>query len=218
MTIEKQPESLSLFLRDAARTYAPACKGSPAERFLDARGLDARTAKLYGLGYVAEPLPGHERFRGHLAIPYLRPPKGGGPVVSIRFRCIEAHSHKGHGKYQTMTGDRPRLYNTEVLTWPRNEIAVTEGELDAIAATSAGVPAVGVPGAQAWRPHFAETLRGYDAVFVLADGDEPGLKFAETVAKSLGSVARVIEMPPGDDVNELVYRDGPDALTGRVYG
>lgn len=168
------------------------------------------------LGYVNDPLPGHEMFRGYMAIPYLRwSQEHGWAVVSIRFRCIQDHEHRGHGKYMTVAGDRPRLYNTLALLKESAVIAITEGELDAITAQVAGMPAVGVPGAQAWQSYFREPFLGYREVFVLADGDEPGMQFAHTVAKELPN-AKVIPMPPGEDVNSLVLTKGKQALLERI--
>ncbi len=168
------------------------------------------------LGYVDDPLPGHEMHRGSLAIPYLRwSQEHGWAVVSIRFRCIQDHDHKGHGKYMTQAGDRPRLYNTLALMKTSPVVAITEGEIDAITAQAAGIPAVGVPGADAWQRYFREPFLGYDRVYVLADGDDAGMKFANTVAKTLPN-ARVIPCPPGEDVNSLVISQGSQALMERL--
>jgi len=167
----------------------------------------------FRLGFVGDPLPGHEQFRGMLAIPYLRwSQEYGWIVVSIRYRRIG----DGEGsKYLTQAGDRPRLFNTLALLAQSSKIAITEGEIDAITTQLCGVPAVGVPGAELWQPHFREPFLGYRDVFVLADGDEPGLKFARTVASSLPN-AKVIPCPPGEDVNSLVVNRGGSALLERM--
>lgn len=170
----------------------------------------------FRLGYVGDPLPGHEQFRGYLAIPYLRwSQEHKWAVVSIRFRCLEQHDHKGHGKYMTAAGDRPRLFNTLALLKDSPKVAITEGEIDAITAQVCGIPAVGVPGSQAWQPHFREPFLGYRDVYVLADGDDAGMTFANTVASTLPN-AKVIPMPPGEDVNSLVGAKGKEALLERL--
>lgn len=170
----------------------------------------------FGLGYVEDPVSGHGLYRGMLAIPYRRwAPGHPWSVVSLRFRCIEEHEHRGHGKYMTIPGDRPRLYNTVALTQRSSFICITEGEIDAITAQVCGIPTVGVPGATSWQPHFPELFRGYESVYVLADGDEPGLKFAGTVASSLSN-AKVIPFPDGEDVNSYVQKYGPTALVERL--
>jgi DNA primase len=52
-------------------------------------------------------------------------------------------------------------------------------------------------------------------VFVLADGDEAGISFANTIAATLPN-AKVIPMPAGDDVNSLVLSRGKEALMERI--
>lgn len=148
-----------------------------------------------------------------LAIPYLRwsPGSAGWSVASIRFRQLNA----AKAKYLTVAGDQPRLYNTLALLKRSPFVAITEGEIDAITADVAGIPAVGVPGSQAWKPHFREPFIGYEDVFILADGDDAGRTFAETVASSLPN-ARIRSMPPGSDVNSLVMERGVQALKDRI--
>ncbi|BBC53852.1 putaive DNA primase [Mycobacterium phage PP] len=155
-------------------------------------------------------------YRGFLSIPYLRwSREHGWLVVSVRYRCIQDHDHKGHGKYMTAAGDQPWLFNTIACLRDTPSIAITEGELDAITAQACGLPAVGVPGADMWKPYMRELFLGYRDVFILADGDDAGTKFANTVAKMLSN-SRVIPMPPGQDVNSLVISQGKHALLDRL--
>lgn len=218
--MRKLTESQRSFLREATMRYHKHLPGSPADEYLTGRGFGWDSIKdqmnRFMLGYVADPLPGHEMFKGFLAVPYLRrSEEHDWATVSIRFRCIEEHDHKGHGKYMTASGDRPRLYNTLALLRDSAKIAITEGEFDAITAQVCGLPAVGVPGAQAWQPHFREPFLGYRDVYILADGDEAGMGFANTVASTLPN-AKIIPMPPGEDVNSLVVLKGKEALMERL--
>lgn len=218
--MQRPSESQRSFLREATKQYRDSFPDSPAAEYLASRGLASPLIQpevdRFRLGYVAEPLPGHEMYRGMLSIPYLRWSHDlGWGVVSLRFRCISNHEHKGHGKYLTQAGDRPRLYNTLALLKQGPKVAITEGEFDAITAQACGVPTVGVPGAQSWKKHFREPFLGYREVFVLADGDEPGLDFANTVAKTLPN-AKVIPMPPGEDVNSLVISRTKKDLLERI--
>jgi DNA primase len=218
--MQKLSESQKNFLREATEKYHANIDGSPADEYLRSRGLafpSIRNAvNRFRLGYVDDPLPGHEMYKGFLAIPYLRySQEHEWAVVSIRFRCVQDHPHQGHGKYMTAAGDRPRLYNTLALLRQAPTIAITEGEFDAITAQVAGLPAVGVPGAAAWQPHFREPFLGYREVFVLSDGDDAGMQFANTVAASLPN-AKIIPMPPGEDVNSFVVQNNPQALLERT--
>ena len=209
------------WLREATERYHLSLPGSRGEEYLKTRGLAFPSliregSARFRLGYVDDPLRGHEMYRGMLALPYLRwSQEHGWSVVSIRFRCIDNHEHKGHGKYNTVAGDRARLYNTLALLKQTPKIAITEGEIDAITAEACGIPAVGVAGVQTWKPHFREPFLGYREVFILADGDEPGMLFANTIAKTLPN-AKVIPSPPGEDVNSLVLSRGKSALLERI--
>lgn len=204
------------YLREAVVRYHPGLIGSPAAEHLEARGLDPSKLAPLRLGYVADPLPGHEMYRGMLAIPYIRQSANGDwIVVSMRFRCLEDHEHHGHGKYNTEAGDTPRLYNTRALVLEQDRISICEGESDVWTMFNSDLPAVGVPGVQAWRPHFREAFLGYERVFILADGDDPGRQFAKTLATTLPN-AKIIPMDNGMDVNTTVQTQGREALTERL--
>ncbi|MER5883109.1 topoisomerase [Streptomyces sp. NPDC001941] len=194
-----------------------------------ARGLGEQ-AGLFGMGFVASALPGHERYGGHLAIPYLRP-AGGDAVATVRFRCIndrcvkrpdgtyfvqagESEQHEGHGKYQTLPGDVPRLYNTAALILPSPVLVVVEGEFDTQSWAAADVPAVGAPGTGTWRDYWTPALLGYESVFLIAE-DGPGLAFMDQLASDLPH-GKVIEMPGDRDSNSVFLSDGPEALRKRI--
>ena len=211
------------FLLEAAKQYQKNLEGSPAEEFLQNRGLGSQAIKdvvdRFGLGFVGDDSDSrHEKYRGRLAIPYLRnSPEFGWTVASIRFRCVEDHACKpnGHGKYMSMPGDRPRLFNTPALLTAHDTIGISEGELDAIAAQTCGIPTVGVAGAGLWKSWFVPPFQGYREVLVFADGDESGTLFAEEVAKTLPN-SRVIQSPDGHDVSSLVLEKGRQYFTERV--
>lgn len=233
--MQRLSESQRSWLREAADRYHLSLPGSPAEEHLASRDLAFKSivheeTARFRLGYVADALRGHEMYRGCLAIPYLRwSQELGWSVVSIRFRRIDGGA-LGSGaadalgtsaprssgpKYMTVAGDRPRLYNTLALLRQSPTVAVCEGELDAITAEACGIPAVGVPGAHGWKTHFREPFLGYREVFVLADGDDAGMTFANTVAETLPN-AKIIPMPSGSDVNSLFVEQGKQAVLERI--
>lgn len=151
-------------------------------------------------------------YRGCLSLPYIRWSHAHGwQVVSIRFRKLDGSKPK----YMTVSGDRPRLYNTLALMNPGPAVAITEGEIDAISLEACGIPTVGVPGATSWQKHFPELFDGYREVYVFADGDEAGEKFAHTVAKTINN-SRVIPCPPGEDVNSLFTKEGRESLLNKI--
>lgn len=195
------------FLEESTAAYYKAMKGSPAVEYLSIqRGLSGDSAMRFRLGYVANPLPGHERYKGMLSIPYLTP----SGVTSLRFRRLA----DGEGpKYLSVPGDEPRVFNTAALLKAGSTITICEGEIDAITADQAGIPAVGFAGVAAWRGHFARCFKGYATVYVLADADDKGqgYEFAEKIAGQVDNV-RIVTMPAGHDVNSYVMESGPQAL------
>ncbi|QCX75695.1 hypothetical protein C9F11_10060 [Streptomyces sp. YIM 121038] len=214
----------------AARTYHEQYRGSPAEEYIKARGL-GEAADQFGLGYVGSAIPGHERYRGYLAIPYLRPAGGEDGVATVRYRCIadecvrapdggllvlqaEKEQHQGHGKYLTLPGDLPRLFNTQALIEPTPTMVVVEGELDAMTWALVGVPAVAAPGTGTWAAYWTGPLRGYRTVYLIAE-DGPGLTFMDSIAADLPN-SRVITMPGDLDSNATFLKSGRAALLERI--
>lgn len=222
-------------LAEATSRYHGALNGSPAAERLAARGL-TESAGPFRLGYVLDPLPGHEQYRGMLAIPYLRRSSSGWSVVSLRFGCVtDGCTHDYHGKYNTQAGDPPRLYNTLALQADTDTVVICEGEMDTLSAELSGLRAVGVPGVDSWRPHWRLPFLGYETVFVLADNDRPqvrkdcakcrgsckghnpGREFAERIAKELPN-AKIISSALGEDVNSEMVRHGRDYIRQKVIG
>lgn len=207
------------FWAEAMNRYHKNLPGSPAAEYLESRKLTVEDLTPFRLGYVAEPLPGHDMYAGMLAIPYLRwngDRKSPGTVVSMRFRCIIPDcDHPNHGKYMSVAGDNPRLFNTIAFLDNEDRIAICEGEIDAVTATLCGLPAVGVAGAEAWKPHFSEPFLGYEVVYILADGDDAGMRFATKVAKELPN-AKILPCSPGQDVNSEYQVKGKSFLMERI--
>ena len=76
------------FLLQAATEYAQHI--DQATDYLRTRGLSVEEAKMFHLGVVDNPLPGHEGYKGKLVIPYITP----SGVVDIRFRSIHGEDPK----------------------------------------------------------------------------------------------------------------------------
>lgn len=185
------------------------------EAYLDARGIGLRERLGFRLGVVGgkDIRPDHARYAGMLAIPYLD--KDGRPL-SLRFRCLQTHDHreKGHGKYNSLAGEIGRMFNIKAIHQPGDEVHVTEGEAESIILTKLGYSAVGIPGAQAWRPHHRRMLAGFSKVYVWGDPDEAGMEFGRKVSSSIRG-ARVI-IPTLGDVNETYLLGGPEAITDLI--
>ena len=200
-------------LQGAARHYHESV--ATVADYLKGRGITGEDALYARLGFVESPWQGHEPYRGRLAIPYTT---ADGVVRDLRFRRI------GEGdspKYLSLPGSTPRLYEARSLASGPGVVAVCEGELDALVARRVlGVPAVGIPGASAWKGHPAwrTLLSGPDQLLVLADGDDAGRQLASSIARDLPDTTSVVAMPDGMDVSDVAVQHGEEALRLRVFG
>jgi len=212
---------------EAAKYYQSQYKESPAEEYLNARGL-AEGADRWLPGYVGDSVTGHERYRDHLVIPYLRPAGGPHRVATVRFRCIkDEHVRDSDGvyfflkgmkeqhgrcpKYQSLPGDPPRIYNTETLIKPSPYVAITEGEFSGWGVELDGIPAVAIQGVSSWEDHFDRAFAGYERVFILGDGDEAGRKMTEKLAERLPNGVPIY-LPEGEDPDSLRRKEGDGAI------
>lgn len=194
-------------LEQAAETYA--AQLDQAGAYLAARGISKEAAVTHRLGFVAEPLVGHERYEGRLAIPYLTPTC----VADIRFRAI---SEDDSPKYLSREGAESHLYNVQAFEIDSDFIAICEGEMDTIISHSmCGIPTVGLAGANAWKSWYARAFADYHKVFVLTDGDQPGRDLGKKIAQQI-DVAVVVSMPDGQDVNEVFLHEGREGVRGRI--
>jgi DNA primase len=208
MTLSLSSPSSTLYQQ--AQFYHDQLPGSPAAEYLvTERGLNLDEIGRFGLGYSGKVEPGHGMYRGRLVIPYMRYMYGEWFTVGLKFRRINDDS--GGAKY--LGDSSPKLYNTVDAIENDDEIAICEGELDALTASISGVPAVGVPGVDTWRREWTPIFHGYERVWTLSDGDKPGHDFADRLRKLIGpDRVRIVPMPDGLDVNSFVREYGPAAL------
>ena len=161
------------FLLQAATEYAQHIH--QAADYLATRGLSVEEARKFHIGVVDNPLPGHEGYKGKLVIPYVTP----SGVVDLRFRSI----HGEDPKYIGLPGAKTTMFNAQSVLTADGYICVTEGEIDCITTVvKTGHPAVGIPGANNWKPYYSKILDDFDTVIVLADGDSPGLEFGRRLS------------------------------------
>lgn len=202
----KQSALQKELLGKAARKYAANIHQAAA--YLESRGIGAEVARLASLGVVTEPETGHEAYTGRLAIPFIT--KTG--VVDIRFRSLNPAVEP---KYMGLTGVETKMYNVLDVEKAGNYIAVCEGEIDTITLSKcAGIPAVGVTGANAWKPHYTRLLADFERVFIFADGDQPGRDFANALARELP--VTTINLPDGEDVNSMYITYGEEWFKEKI--
>jgi DNA primase len=140
--------------------------------------------------------------------------------VGFKFRRLD----DAKPKYGSPTGQKAHLYNVCDITIDSPHIVVCEGELDAIVTSGElGIPAVGVPGVAAWKPHFPKLFAGYETIFVVGDNDikedgsNPGAEFAKRVANEVMN-SQIVTLPPGMDINDYYLANGIDATRKLLIG
>lgn len=192
-------------------------EGRLAISYLKARGITRETATSFQLGVVKDPLPesGHDFQIGRLSIPYITQTG----IVQMRFRAIPYDGVPGHPepspKMKSEAGAGSTIYNARALLGA-TFVCVCEGEFDTMSAAQSGLPAVGIPGANAWQDVYARALK-WRKVVILADNDDhgEGMKFAEKVQNSVRG-ARIVLMDKDHDVNSFMVEYGEEALRKKV--
>jgi DNA primase len=177
--------------------------------YLQSRGITEETARIFRLGFVSNPEVGHEPYVGKLSIPYLTPAGS----IDIRFRSLGIDT--AGPKYLSRPGASTHIYNINALNRDDDALIVCEGELDTVVATQAGFTAVGLPGANNWKPFYSRVLADWDKVILLCDGDNAGREMAKNLSRELDNVFPVF-MPEGQDVNDVYLQEGADGLRKRV--
>jgi hypothetical protein len=179
--------------------------GSDVERRLQAeRGWGLLAILGYELGLAED---------GRIIIPFRD--QAGQLVSSERYAPFE----RGSVKMLPLKG-RSR----ELLLPPgalKEEILITEGASDGIAASSRGLAAVGAPSASTWKDRWVDELKagGVTTAYVVGDCDGAGRKFVSRVAESLASHGIepfTVDLDParddGFDLSDyLLAHDGPSS-------
>lgn len=206
----------SKLLKEAALRYAQEISPE-ALVVLAERGISEEVAARFNLGTITEPINGHEMYEGWISIPYMTALE---MCVGFKFRRLD----DGKPKYSSPTGQKAHLYNVSDTTILSPHIVVCEGELDTVITSGVlGIPAVGIPGVQAWKPHFAKLFIGYDTVFIVGDNDikedgsNPGAEFAKRVASEIIN-SIIVTLPPGMDINDYYLAHGADATRALLVG
>ena len=194
---------------DEAVSRYQAALTQDAAAFLRGRGISRESAATNRLGVVSSPAPGHGKYEGWLALPYLR---HDGQAVSIRFRCIHDHDHRdyGHGKYMSLAEEPSRVFYIPAIHAADDVIHVAEGEFDAMVLNQVGLPAVAIAGASGWQSHHRRMLAGFSRVWVWGDPDDAGADFIARVCRSMRQ-ARGVQLHIGD-VTETYLATGPTGL------
>jgi CHC2 zinc finger len=125
---------------------------------------------------------------------------------SLRYRV----GLTGKDRFRWRKGSTPSLYWIDHLPEDAEYALVCEGETDVAAATFLGIPAVGVPGVDTWKPEWARQLPEKNLV-LWVEPDQGGQNLADAMSRDIPGL-RVIEAPPGiKDICELLAQAGAGA-------
>ena len=173
--------------------------GSPAERYVNDRGISTETARRLWIGYDPE-----FWFNGKsraLVIPVSR--------YSFTARNIRA----GGDRFRT-GGRKTALFNVKALKESDSHIFIVEGELDAISIIEAGGQAIAIRGAQNNKNFISAVLANKPKapLILLPDNDETGEKSTEERAELLEKnkipfVVRRLVCEGCKDSNDVLRRD-----------
>jgi hypothetical protein len=123
------------------------------DAYAQAKGLDAQKLREWGL----TDLQG-----GGVEIPYRNDE---GELHAVRYRL----ALEGANRFRWRKGDKPTLYGLWRLDdWELgSDLYLCEGETDTLTLWHAGLPALGIPGATAWKPEWWRSLREFGRIFLI---------------------------------------------------
>ncbi len=167
-----------------------------------------------------EERPGNEvydRFRARIIFPICNDV---GEVIAFSGRLLESDAQvaKYLNSPETPLFQKGRvlfgLHKTKRALIEANCAIVCEGQLDLIALFEAGIKNVVAPQGTAFTEHQARILKRFaDEVVLCFDADQAGQKAAAHSLDALlqnDLIVRVVDMPPGEDPDSLIRRNGKE--------
>jgi len=152
------------------------------EEYAEAKKLPV--AHLKGLGLRDAKYQGSQAVR----IPYHSPD---GSETAVRYRLALEKSGEGDLRFKWRSGSKTSLYGLERLEEARKAgyVALVEGESDAQTLWHHGIPVLGIPGVDTWKPQWADHLEGVERVYAVVEPDGGG----ETLKRKLSATPDLAE-------------------------
>jgi DNA primase len=198
-----------------------------------ARGQGYDTRELVASGLIKtkddeqisnlNPRTSYDRFRGRIMFPICNRE---GEVTAFSGRLLK--EQEGAAKYlnspETSLFRKGNvlfgLHKSKRALIEANCAIVCEGQLDLISLFEAGITNVVAPQGTAFTENQARILKRFAEEVVLCfDSDAAGAKAAERSLDALlenDFIVRVVELPPGEDPDSLVRREGKEQFEKRV--
>ena len=195
------------------------------------QGYDARELVASGLVKTKDddqtsnlsPRTSYDRFRGRIMFPICNDV---GEVIAFSGRLLK--EEEGAAKYlnspETQLFRKGNvlfgLHKSKRALIEANCAIVCEGQLDLISLFEAEITNVVAPQGTAFTESQARILKRFaDEVVLCFDSDAAGAKAAERSLDALlenDFIVRVVELPPGEDPDSLVRREGKEQFEKRV--
>lgn len=173
--------------------------------FAEARGLPTSGLTRFGIDVC----PSDGPRPGWIRIPYTH------RTGTWGYRYRNPAPRDKRDRYWNPPGQEVHLYNPAHVGFTNREVFFTEGEMDTLVLLHLGLPAVGLPGANAaFRREWVHLFKGADA-YLLMDGDDAGRDAAQKLLdgfKKYDMSAMRIDLPNGYDVNDLYLEDRDELL------
>jgi hypothetical protein len=131
-------------------------------------------------------------------------------AVRFRFRL-----DGGQGRFRWKTGSKPFLYGLERLdaAHAAGTLVLVEGESDVHTLWYHAIPALGLPGADAWRESWADELDGIGRILVVIELDRGGDAVRRWLARSrIRDRVALVSLAPHKDPSALYLADRPGFL------
>src|ERR1700690_867443 len=208
---EKAPDALP----DVAACHAALLSDAEAmDYLLNTRGFTAEIINQMKLGLKEKVYFRQAGEVKALVIPYLV----NGNVIFAKYRPLPPSPKD----FACPAGWEAPLYNGEILVDGVKEIIFVEGEADAIALLSKGIPnVVGVPGANIKKAAWIEALDRIapEKIYILYDNDKVGTKAAQEIASRIGiDNCLKLVLPSFDVTVDGTVRKGKDVNEWFVVG
>lgn len=196
---DETPKPPERTYRKPEKPQCQAAKGKVAE-LLHSRGLTEETIKAFRIGEQLRD------GRAYCVFPFIL---DDGELVNVKYRNVEDKKDQRQEK-----GAAPCLMGWHLIDPKARQVAICEGEIDAMTLHQCRIPALSVnqgAGNHQWIETDWERLERFDDILICFDNDEPGDRGAAEVMKRLG-IERCRRMRVGaKDANQWL-QDGAEAV------
>jgi hypothetical protein len=133
-----------------------------------------------------------------------------GSEEAVRYRTALEKTEEADDRFRWRTGSKSRLYGLWRLEGIKKTgyVLLVEGESDCHTLWYHGIAALGIPGANNWKPEFAEHLEGIERIYAVIEPDQGGETLREKLsASSLRERLQVVDLGEHKDASSLYLSD-----------